>query len=282
MNNWVLMTILYSLIIGFYTCCNKKAMKKTNIIEVLAFFSLLAFLLAAVTNKGVFDINYKYLYIIFIKALIIAATWFTAGLALKKLPISLYAVLNLSKILFTIALSIFILGEKLTVTTFIGSILVIIGLLLVNKRTDKENNVKASLIYIILLLLSCLLSSIASIIDKKILYDITSSQLQFWFLLFFTLIMWIVLLIRNKEIDFKSVKKNYWIILMAIILVVADKFLLKANQISDSKVIVMTIVRQLSTIEVIVLGKIMFKEKKVLRKLLCSLIIIAGIIITLI
>lgn len=84
MNNWVLMTILYSLIIGFYTCCNKKAMKKTNIIEVLAFFSLLAFLLAAVTNKGVFDINYKYLYIIFIKALIIAATWFTAGLALKK------------------------------------------------------------------------------------------------------------------------------------------------------------------------------------------------------
>ena len=94
--------------------------------------------------------------------------------------------------------------------------------------------------------------------------------------------MWIVLLIRNKEIDFKSVKKNYWIILMAIILVVADKFLLKANQISDSKVIVMTIVRQLSTIEVIVLEKIMFKEKKVLRKLLCSLIIIAGIIITLI
>lgn len=281
MDSWIILIILYALVIGFYNCTKKKSVKKTDLYEVFAFFSLIAFILVTLTSKDV-GVELKSLYMIFIRTIIIVAGWLLAGYGISKMPISLYAVLMLSKILFTIALSVIILGEKLTITSFIGGVVVLIGLLLVNKKTNNTKKEKVSFKYVLILLLSCLLSSIASILDKQILINVTSSQLQFWFLLFFTLIMWIILLIRNKKIDIKKIKNNYWIPLMALSLVVADKFLFMANEIPESKVTIMTIVRQLSTIEVIILGKIMFNEKKILRKLLCSLIIIVGIIITLI
>ena len=280
MNNWIILIILYALVIGFYTCSNKKAVNKTDVYEVFAFFSLITFFLVAITSRDI-NLDFNSLAIIFIRTIIIVASWIIAGSAIKKMPISLYAVLMLSKILFTIALSVLLLKEKLTFTTFIGGILVITGLFLVNKEPKKKNET-ISIKYILMILLSCFLSSVAAILDKKILLNVTSSKLQFWFLLSFTIIMWIILLFRNKKIDFKNIKKNYWIPLMAITLVVADKFLFMANEIPESKVTIMTIVRQISTIEVIILGKLMFKEKKILRKLLCSIIVILGIIITLI
>lgn len=44
----------------------------------------------------------------------------------------------------------------------------------------------------------------------------------------------------------------------------------------------MTLIKQVATIETIILGKYMFKEKNIIKKLLCSLLIIFGIILTII
>ena len=76
--------------------------------------------------------------------------------------------------------------------------------------------------------------------------------------------------------------KNYWILLAAISLTVGDRFLFQANEIPESKVSIMTLIKQFSVIEGIILGKIFFKEKNIIKKLLCSLLIIIGIIFTVI
>jgi len=76
------------------------------------------------------------------------------------------------------------------------------------------------------------------------------------------------------------VRKNYWILLSSIFLVLGDKLLFIANNIPDSKVTIMTVVKQVSTIEIIILGKLMFKEKNITKKILCSLLVILGIILT--
>ena len=44
----------------------------------------------------------------------------------------------------------------------------------------------------------------------------------------------------------------------------------------------MTILKQISTIELIVIGKIAFKEKNILKKLLCCALIVFGVVLTLI
>lgn len=87
---------------------------------------------------------------------------------------------------------------------------------------------------------------------------------------------------KNLYNDFKIIKKNYWILVAAICLTVADRFLFKANEIPESKVSIMTLIKQISVIEGIILGKIFFDEKNIIKKLLCSLLIITGIVFTVI
>ena len=52
-----------------------------------------------------------------------------------------------------------------------------------------------------------------------------------------------------------------------------------ANANPNSKVIVITMINQLSVIISILLGKILFKEKDIIKKLLYSLLIILGVVL---
>ena len=69
---------------------------------------------------------------------------------------------------------------------------------------------------------------------------------------------------------------------MAFTLIIGDKVLFIANGIPESQVSVMTVIKQFSTIETILLGKILYKEKNIMKKILWSLLIIVGIILTII
>lgn len=282
MKTWAVLTFLYAIFTGFFQCSKKKASEKNSILEVLATFTTIAFLIVLFTSKNVLNIDLKYIMIIFFKSSIIVIAWLLALYAISRMSISLYSVINLSRIIFSVILSIIFLGERLTTTILAGLIIVIIGLVLVNLISNQKENKEASLKIILILLVSCLLNSISAVIDKKVLVSITSSQLQFWFLLFLSLIYWWIILLRNKKIDFKNLNKNYWVLVAAITLAVGDKFLFMANEIPESSVTVMTIIKQFSAIELIILGKILFKEKNIIKKLLCSILIIFGIILTIV
>ena len=282
MQNWILYTLIYAIFIGFFQCAKKKAVEKNSIYEVLAIFSTISFILVSFTRENVFNIGFMSLLIILFKAIVIVIAWILSFNAIQKMTISLYSVINLSIIVFSILMSVIFLGEQLTVLLIMGTIIIILGLFLVNKVSNTKNEKETNLKMILILLASCLLNSISGIIDKQILKDINPTQLQFWFLLFLTICYWIILLYRNKKIDFKSIKKNYWILIAAICLTVADRFLFIANEIPESKVSIMTLIKRVSVIEGIVLGKIFFNEKNIVKKLLCSLLIIIGIILTII
>ena len=282
MTNWIILTALYALINGMFQCAKKKSIEKNSIFEVLAVFSLMAFLVCALMMRDSILINFRYLLIILFKSVIIVIAWVLALNALKGMEIGLYGVINLSRIIFSILLSVLILGEKLTIPVIIGIILVITGLVLVNKIGSKKGENKADKKAILMLLVSCLLNATSAIIDKGITTKVTSSQLQFYFLLFLTIIYWVILLFKQKKIDFKSMNKNYWVLIAALSLVFGDKFLFIANEIPESKVAVMTLIKQLSVVEVILLGRIFFKEKNIIKKLLCSLLVIFGILLTVI
>ena len=282
MQNWILYTLIYAIFTGFFQCAKKKAVEKNTIYEVLTVFSTIAFILAALTTNNAFDIGFIPLIIVFIKSIIIVVAWILSLNVIQKMPISLYSVINLSRILFSIIMSVIFLGEKLTVLIIVGAIIIILGLFLVNKVSNVKNEKETSLKAILILLVSCLLNSISAIIDKQVLKYITPIQLQFWFLFFLAICYWVIILFKHKKLDFKKIKKNYWILIAATCLTVADRFLFKANEIPESKVSVMTLIKQASVIEGIILGKIFFDEKNIIKKLLCSMLIIIGIILTVI
>ena len=152
-----------------------------------------------------------YLLLVIIKSVIVLCAWICGLKSIKQIEISIYGMINISTIIFATLLSYFFLNESISITTIIGMLIIITGLVLVNKTTNKEENKKNKISAIILALLSSFFNSISAILDKVILLRVTSSQLQFWFLLFLMIFYWIILMIKNNKIDIKKLSKNYWI-----------------------------------------------------------------------
>ena len=270
MKSWIVFSILCAMFKGFYECSKKKAIEENSIYEVLAWFSLISFLLLALTTKIVWQIDLLYIFFILIKSLFVVGSWIFGLYALKRMSISLYSIFSLLKIIFSIILGIVFLGEEITITTLIGIIIVLFGMFLVNNISNNKGKSDVSLKIILILILSCLFAAISGFIDKKILVYVTNKQLQFWFLLFLTVIYWVILIIRNKgikKIKIGDIDKNYWIPIMALFFVVGDKFWFMANEDPTSKLTLMTIINQSAIIEIIILGKFFFKEEKILKKL---------------
>lgn len=284
MNSWIILTIIYAILVSFTEVSKKKALKNNTIYEVLFWFNLISFIFSVFITKDTFTISYNYLFLIFIKSSLIFITWILGLKALGGLELSVYGLIKISRIVFSVVLSCILLGEKVNISTFIGVFIVIIGIILVtitstNNTDNKKNN---SLVLIFIFSISCLGSSISAIMDKHLLKNISSGQLQFWFLFFLVCYYFITLIIKNKKINIKYVKTNYWIILVSIFSFIADRCLFIANENPSSKVIVMSIIKQLSIIFSVILGKIFFDEKNIIRKLMYSFLIIMGVIIIII
>ena len=140
----------------------------------------------------------------------------------------------------------------------------------------KRNRITA----ITLFLLSCILSETSAILDKFILNNISPNQMQFWFMMLVSIILWICFFaacIKNKNrLVSKSDFKNFYIYLIAFILIIADRFLFTALSQPDVLVSGVSVIKQISIIVSVVFGGIWFKEPKLKNKLAFLAIILAG------
>ena len=80
----------------------------------------------------------------------------------------------------------------------------------------------------------------------------------------------------------KSDFKNFYIYLIAFILIIADRFLFTALSQPDVLVSGVSVIKQISIIVSVVFGGIWFKEPKLKNKLAFLAIILAGIVVVLI
>ena len=67
--------------------------------------------------------------------------------------------------------------------------------------------------------------------------------------------------------------------MLSIMLIVADKMLFIANADPNSKVTIMTLLKQSSVFVTIISGKLIYKEKHILYKSMCALIVFVGIVL---
>lgn len=278
---WILLVLLYGLLKGTREIAKKKAMEKNSVMEVLIIYTLLSFIFVIPQAPQAGGLEPKYYFFIAIKSFAIFLAWICSFRSLKKLPVSLYGILDLSRVLFATFFGVVILGEVMTGWRLAGLIVVSIGLLMLKFKPKKTAAVQeqngTSTIYVILALISCLLNAVSGFLDKVLMKDITSSQLQFWYMLFLISYYLIYVLITREKIS-KSVWKNIWVWLLAIMFVIGDKALFIANGNPDSKITVMTLVKQSGCLVTILGGRFVFKEKNTTYRLICAMVIIAGIV----
>lgn len=274
--SWVFLTLIYGLLKGAREVVKKESLKKSSVVEVLFFYTLFGFLICIPASKDLASVDVSYLPYVFIKSFVIFIAWILSFRAIKYLPISVYGILDLSRVLFATLLGVLVMGENIGAMQGAGLILVAAGLIMLKRRkSEASEDVKP--IIVVLALISCMLNAVSGLLDKILTQYITPSQLQFYYMLFLTLLYLAYLIIDKSEVSLKRAATNYWILLLAIMFVIADKALFVANSNPDSKITVMTLVKQSGCIMTILAGKFIYKEKNMLHKFVCALIIIVGI-----
>lgn len=278
---WIVFVVIYSFLKGSRDGMKKAALKKSSSNEILFFYTLLGFIFVIPFSPDAFSMPPLFIFYAFIKAAVVSAAWLFALKALKHMTVSLYGIMDLSRVVFSTALGVFALGEVFTAKKAIGVALVILGLLLVNLNKNAQGKKGMSFPILVAALLNCFLNAVSGTMDKALMHYVTSSQLQFWFMFFSAVIYGAILLVTREKISIKAVKTNYWIPIMAFSLVFGDRLLFEANANPESQVTLMTIIKQSSVLVTVLTGWLIYKEKNILYKLMCTGIVLSGIFVAL-
>ena len=127
---WIGLVLFYGIVKGFRDVVKKKALTKNTVMEVLFVYTFLTFLFCIPETPAAFKgFPPKYFFLIAIKSFVIFIAWICSFKALDNIPISLYGVLDLSRILFSTAFGIFVLKEKGSIYSTVGLLLILFGLL---------------------------------------------------------------------------------------------------------------------------------------------------------
>lgn len=298
---WIWLVLLYGIIKGTREIVKKKALERNSTIEVLFMYTVLAFILVLPDAKNAMGLEAKYYFYIAIKSFAIFLAWMFSFKAISRMPISLYGVLDLSRVLFATLLGVIVLQETLGIWQVFGLILVSSGLLLLKykpkssgskqisidgqndeggkEQTKEQGGERVETKIVVMAFASCLLNAVSGLLDKLLMKDLNSSQLQFWYLLFLALMYLIFIFVSKTPVHAGSILKNHWVWILSILIVVADRALFLANGIEGSRVTVMTLLKQSGSVVAILGGRFVFHEKNTGHKLICAAIIIAGIVI---
>ena len=275
---WIWLVLLYGLLKGGREIVKKKSLEKNSVLEVLILYTLLSFVFVLPTIPHVGGVQPKIMFFIAIKSLVIFTAWILSFKAIRQMPVSLYGIIELSRVVFATVLGVLIIGEEMGIPQIIGLVMVCVGLVLCNRKKNIDDE-KVKVRIVIYTLISCFLNAVSGVMDKILTKDVNSTQLQFWYTGFLVLYYLIYILVTREKIHFWKALKNYWIWILAIMFVIGDKALFIANQMPESKVTVMTLIKQSCCIVTILAGKLVFKEKNIVYKLVCALVIVAGIAI---
>ncbi|MBQ2695881.1 MAG: EamA family transporter [Clostridia bacterium] len=279
-STWIYLVVIYAFLKGGRECMKKAALKKSGANEILFFYTLIGFIMTLPFAKSAFALDGMHIFFAFIKSASCCIAWLFSLLALKRMSVSLYSVMDLGRMVFSTALGVLVLGEAFTLPKAIGMVLVITGLLLVNLKKNTNAN-STTLFTLIAVLMNCFFNAISGTLDKVLMKSIEPVQLQFWFMFFMTVIYGCILLVRKEKFSFKTIKTNYWIPIMSISLIVGDLLLFEANASPQSQVTLMTLIKQSSVVVSVLSGWLLFKEKDIPYKLFCTAIVVAGILVPL-
>ena len=288
---WIPLVLLYGILKGVREILKKKALEKNSTIEVLFMYTLLSFLIVLPDAGNAMGLPPKFYFYIAAKSFVIFLAWMFSFKAIKKMPISLYGVLDLSRVMFATLLGVIVLHEVLSGYQIVGLLFVSTGLLLLKfkprnrgeetGRTSQSarKDPQVSVLYVVMAFASCVLNALSGLLDKILMREISSAQLQFWYMLFLVLFYLAYILVTRTPVKVGSVVRNQWVWLLSILFVIADRALFIANGIPGSKITVMTLLKQAGCVVTILAGRYLFKEKGTTHKMVCALIIIVGIVI---
>lgn len=135
---WVGLVTLYGILKGVREILKKKALGRNTVMEVLLMYTLLSFLILLPTAPKAGGLRAPEYAAVFAKSFIIFVAWLCSFHALSCMPVSLYGILDMSRVVFSTLLGIIVIHEKMDLPGLIGFVLVCVGLYALRGLKNRE------------------------------------------------------------------------------------------------------------------------------------------------
>jgi transporter family protein len=284
---YIFVTLISAFLLGIYEVLKKVSLRKSNVYEVLFFYCLSGFVISLVFIKDAMSINLIDLMFVFLKSVIIVINWLLVLKAMEKLDVGIVAPFSLLTTVLVVFASHFIFNEQLTwlhfaSLLFIGSGIILLTML--EKKQDNSEKKENNYLYLIYLIIGNLLGVATALIDKYLLNirEMKSTSFLFWFMLFISVMYGIIYLFKNKRIEWKKLKTNYWMIFTGASIALADITYYYAISMDNAQLSIISILRKTSVVVATILASIFLKEKHLIKKLLILLIMLMGVVLPII
>jgi transporter family protein len=296
---WMYLGLLAALFLGLHNLCKKHAVQENEVFPVLLGAITSGFLLFVPLFLGsiyfpeytkeigfyIDTIPWKTHGFIFIKSMIMAASWILAYQALKHLPLTIVVPIRSAGPFFTFIGAILIYHESPNISQWIGFFFIIFSVLLYSRIGRKEgiNFKKNKWIYAIIG--ATFLGASSGLYDKFLIQNLALNPqtLLFWFCLYTIFILLVILSITwfpNAE-KRKHFKWRWSIPAVGILLQTADYFYYKALQDPDALIMLLSAIKRSQIIIAVVIGGLIFKEKYKRKKLIPLVGIMIGVFLIL-
>jgi drug/metabolite transporter (DMT)-like permease len=296
---WMYLGLLAALFLGLHNLCKKHAVQGNEVFPVLfgtiatGFLVLFPLFISSLyapefTKQIGFHINRIPLNthgFIFLKSMLMSASWVLAFHALKHLPITIVTPIRSAGPFFTFIGAILIYQEQPTLSQWMGFILIISSVVIYSKIGKKEGiNFKRNK-WIFAIIGATFLGASSGLYDKFLIQNLTLNPqtLQFWFCFYTLLILLVILMItwfpyaKKRE----AFKWRWSIIAVGILLQAADYFYFKALQDPDALIMLLSAIKRSQLIIAVVIGGLVFKEKNKRKKLVPLVGILLGVFLIL-
>lgn len=283
---WALPIILSALILGFYNVCIKQSVKENSVVPVLfsatACGSLFYVLLMLCSGELMTCIRCtpREFGLIWIKSLIVAASWLFGYYAMRELPISIAVPIRATAPLWTFLGAILFFHEIPSWFQGVGMLIVFCGYYGFSVLGQKEGISFRKHKGIHTVVLATLLGAASGVYDKYLLgvLQIPKGTVQFYFAVELVILFAIALLIQSKF--FKSRHKfefRWWIPTTGILLILSDYLYFSAVGLEGTQISILSLIRRSGCIVGFLAGVICYRDKNPAWKAVALGMILLGV-----
>ena len=276
---YIFLVLLSAIFLGCYEIFKKVGLKKSSVYEVLFLYCLCGFILSLMFIKDALDVSFVGIGLLFIKSCIIVVNWILVMKAMEKLDVGVTTPFGLFTSILVMILSYFIYDEKITLIHLGSMFFIGLGIFLVTKIDSSENRNKGHFLSYVYLILGTSLGAISSLLDKYLIdyKGLDFKSILFWFFLFNSLIYGVIYYVKEKKIDIKKIRDNYWVLFIAISIFLADVTYYLSIGCDNAQLSLISILRKLSIVVATILASVFLKEKNLLKKIGILFLMLIGV-----
>ena len=302
---WVILAFLSALCLGFYDISKKVALRDNSVVDVLTASVLVSsgiLIVPLLISRLMPDVlSGSLLYVppmdmeghllTILKSVIVLSSWICAYVALKHLPISIVSPWQATRPMWTLIGALLIFGERLNSWQWAGVVLAIGSIFVFSffnrpaglspKKRLRGLALQPETKYYVALALAIVIGACSGLYDKYIMRLYDHNAVQVYYTLYQAAMMLVFCYIHHKrhpsERGFHIT--NIWpVALISIFLVLSDNVYMLALQDPSSMIAVVSTIRRGGTVIGFGYGLLFLKEKDPVKKILCMIGIIAGLI----